>query len=115
MKQNFWRQGDVGILQIDQLPDTAKPIEHDGVLAYGEVTGHKHQLIGGKVNYFRDASGDLFFEVTSRFADLNHGSTPSAREHADGHFAHRLPAGIYKVNHQHEWDWTEELIRNVAD
>src|SRR5689334_15480868 len=109
-KQKFWRQGDVGILQIDALPQDAKAVEHDGVLAYGETTGHKHQLVGGRVKYFRDGRGELFFEVTSRFVDLNHGSMPSAKEQSDGHFSHRLPAGIYKVNHQREYDWQEGLL-----
>lgn len=122
--QKFWRQGDIGILKFDKLPEGVSEVKHDGILAYGEVTGHKHQLVGGKVKYFRDASGDLFFEVTSRFITLNHGSNPTAidrrtksgyRTQQDSHFAHKLPAGIYKVNRQREWDWTEQLIRTVED
>ena len=111
--QKFWRQGDVGILAVDKLPNDASEVQHDGVLAYGEVTGHKHQLIGDGVKYFRNASGELFFEVTSRFIDLNHGSTPTVR--SDGHYSHRLPAGLYRVNHQREADWLAEVNRNVAD
>jgi len=111
--KDVWRQGDVSLISLDKVPDGATEIEHDGVLAYGEVTGHKHQLVGGKVKYFRDAAGELFFEVTSRFADLNHGTMPTVR--SEGHFAHRLPAGVYKMNHQREADWVGEVTRNVAD
>ena len=114
-KQNVWRQGDVGIQQVDKLPKAAKAVEHDGVLAYGETTGHKHQLIGGHVRYFRDDKNDLYFEVKSRFVSLNHGAMPTAKEHADGHYAHQLPTGIYKVIHQREYDWQNDLLRNVVD
>jgi hypothetical protein len=114
-KQNAWRQGDVGIRQIEKIPPSAQEIEHDGVLAYGETTGHKHQLVGGEVKYFRDDRGDLFFEVVSRFVDLNHGSMPTAREQTDGHFAHKLPAGVYRVDHQREYDWQNEILRRVED
>lgn len=113
--QNAWRQGDIGILAVSAVPESAKEIQHDGVLAYGETTGHKHQLVGGKVRYFRDNHENLFFEVTSRFVMLCHGSVPTAREQGDGHFAHRLPAGVYKINRQREFDWQNELLRNVED
>lgn len=118
-RKPFWRQGDVGILKIDKLPDGgAVEIEHDGILAYGEVTGHKHQLVGDGIKYFRDSSGTLFFEITSRFVDLNHGSMPTARVQPDDHhhYSHRLPAGIYqKTVPQREADWFNEVNRNVED
>jgi len=114
-KVKGWRQGDIVITEVDVLPKAAKRISHDGVLAYGEVTGHKHQIVGDGIKYFRDAPGDLYFEVQSRFVDLNHGSMPTAREQKDGHFPHRIPAGIYKVSHQREWDWRTEIIRTVED
>lgn len=112
MKTKVWRQGDV-VIAREKVPAQAKEIEHDGVLAYGEVTGHKHQLVGGGVKYFRDDKGALFFRVSSRFVDLNHGGQPAVK--SDGHFAHRLPAGSYRVLHQREADWLEEVTRNVED
>jgi len=107
-----WRQGDIIIVEAE-LPKAAKEIEHDGVLAYGEVTGHKHQLIGNGVKYFRDDRGDLFFEVTSRFVDLNHGTMPSMK--SDGHFPHQFKKGTYQVIRQREADWIAEVNRNVSD
>lgn len=111
-----YRQGDVVIIEAE-LPPDAQEIEHDGVLAYGEATGHKHQLVGGEVRYFRDSRGELFFEVTSRFVDLNHGSQPSVK--SEGHFAHRLPqlkrGLVYKYQPQREADWLSEVTRDVAD
>lgn len=109
-----WRQGDV-IIAESEIPKTAKEIKHNGVLAYGEVTGHKHQLVGGQIKYFRDEAQEekLFFEVRSRFVDLNHGTMPSVN--SDGHFPHQLPAGNYAFWRQREADWINEVNRNVSD
>jgi len=112
--QKAWRQGDVGVIE-SSIPKGAKEVAHDGVLAYGETTGHKHQLVGGRVRYFRDANNDLYFKVESRFVSLNHGSTPTARVQQDGHCAHELPTGTYKVVHQREYDWQGEMLRHVED
>lgn len=107
-----WRQGDVVIVQVE-LPKNVEVVDHDGILAYGEVTGHKHQLVDGRVKYFRDGKGDLYFKVESRFVSLNHGSQPSVK--SEGHFAHKLPAGTYRVIHQREADWASEVTRYVQD
>lgn len=110
------RQGDVHVLAVSKTAGM-REVEHDGVLALGEVTGHKHQLVGGKVRYFRDDRGDLFFQPIDRFVDLNHGSMPTVR--SEGHFAHRfVNLGddiVYRVGHQREADWLAEVNRDVAD
>ena len=124
-KRLFWRQGDVGIIKVDSIPETAKEVKHNGVLAYGEVTGHKHQLVGGKVRYFQDTDhlDKLYFKVESRFVSLNHGmgSVPTTKKEDDavakdeGHFTHELPAGDYELIHQKEFDWASEALRTVED
>ena len=120
----YWRQGDVGLLKIDKvgggIPPSAKPIEHNGILAYGETTGHKHQVVGGRAHYFMDETQPqkLFFKVESRFVDLNHGSQPTVKEKApgeEGHFPHQLPAGEYVKLPQDEFDWMTETIRPTED
>jgi hypothetical protein len=124
-KKEFWRQGDVGILKIDKIPETAKEIKHDGILAYGEVTGHKHQLVGGKVRYFMDSDhlDKMYFKVESRFVNLNHGlgNKPTVKKEEDaatteeGHFTHELPQGDYELLRQKEFDWQSETTRAVED
>ena len=99
-----WRQGDISIVAINSMPLDASEIKHDGVLAYGEVTGHKHQITDGRVRFFRSERGN-FFEVMSGFAFLRH----------EEHFDHKLPKGIYRWDRQREADWMNEVTRNVAD
>ena len=104
--EHAWRQGDVIVVEV-KIPKGAEPIEHDGVLAYGEATGHRHQLVAGpdsRIRYFRDATQD-YFEVVSGFADLRH----------EGHFDHRFPKGVYSWHRQREADWVNEATRNVND
>lgn len=125
----FWRQGDVGLIKVANIPATAKEVKHDGVLAYGEVTGHKHQLTDGKVRYFRtdEEPNKLYFKVESRFASLNHGlgvgkaNVPTVKEEDDektseeGHFTQDLPKGTYALLQQNEFDWMTQQRRIVED
>lgn len=41
------RQGDVALLLIEKIPSTAQKQEGLCILAYGEVTGHSHQVSRG--------------------------------------------------------------------
>jgi hypothetical protein len=105
------RQGDVKILKIDSLPEgEIKDARDNGIaiLAYGEVTGHKHQISQGDVKFFTvgDANNlfaPKFLEVVSENAILTH----------EEHFAITLEKGLYEVSIQREY--FPEEIRNVAD
>jgi hypothetical protein len=56
-KLKSWRQGDVLIIAIDDIPETAKPVQPEPnrppILAYGETTGHAHGIYG-RAKMFRD-------------------------------------------------------------
>lgn len=106
------RQGDVKILKIDSLPEgevkDARDTKGVAVLAYGEVTGHKHQITEGEVKFF--TVGDVnnlfapkFLEVVSESAILTH----------EEHFPITLEKGLYEISIQREY--FPEEIRNVAD
>lgn len=103
MKSQIWRQGDVTVIKVTALPADAVAVEHDGVLARGEVTGHAHRM-KGQVRYFRNER-DLFMEVVGFDARLDH----------EEHHSHYLKPGIYKVGIQKEWDWFSEEKRDVQD
>lgn len=105
------RQGDVKILRIESLPSGEIRDARDNgvaVLAYGEVTGHKHQITEGEVNFY--TVGDMnnmfapkFLEVKSETAILTH----------EEHFPITLEKGIYEISIQREY--FPEEIRNVMD
>ena len=91
------RQGDVFLLKIDALPDGTKT--KDNVLAFGEITGHKHQVIGATV--LTDGSTQ-YVEVETE-AELVH------EEHAK----HQLKKGVYRVIIQRELDLVGEFRRVI--
>lgn len=101
MKQKLWRQGDVMIIAIQEIPTEAKK-EKGLVLAYGEVTNHSHIVSDG--NALLLALGtERFLSIISATAVVTH------EEHAPI----TLPKGKYQVRIQSEY--SPEAIRNVAD
>jgi hypothetical protein len=83
-----YRQGDVGLYRIEELPEGAEPV--DGmVVALGEVTGHSHK-IEGEGNLFKKA-GKLFARIVGK-ATLVH----------DEHAPIPLVPGLYEVRIQRE-------------
>ena len=106
---NTYRQGDVLVRQVAQLPKDAQPVENTVriVLAHGEVTGHAHAIDVAEAQEFtlKDAAGVVrrFLKVFERGANVRH------EEHA----TIPLPAGIYEITQQREY--SPEAIRNVAD
>lgn len=104
-KIKVYSQGDV-VLTDCKLPADAVEVENwDGILAYGEVTGHAHRVVSGEVRYFRDAKGEGYMQVLSDFAEIGH----------EDHPRFRIPRGIRKNQQAREVDWMSEQIRNVAD
>jgi len=97
-------QGDVRLKRIDgPKPDVIK-IRENGVVAYGEVTGHAHRVIG-EATVFEAAADRLIIEVTGT-AELVHD------EHATVP-AEVLTPGVYEVVGQREY--SPEAIRRVTD
>ena len=95
-----YRQGDVLLERIDALPEEAFPVDGRTILAYGEVTGHAHEV--KKYGRLFESAGQRFLKVTRKTSleHQEHGSIP-------------LTAGIYRIIQQREYH--PEAIRNVAD
>src|SRR4030065_772650 len=101
MKTKMFRQGDVLIKEVSQTSGTLTD-KGKKILAYGEVTGHTHELIGKGVEFFDD-EGRVFVSVPDT-ASLVH------QEHAEL----EIPQGQYKVIIQREFDIVEGT-RQVSD
>ena len=115
----FARQGDVLIQRIpEDSIDLSKATRVDNtVLAYGEVTGHKHQVVPIETDtnntiigehkaaeLFRiDDSGTLYLRVNASTARLQH------EEHGPIIFKR----GLYEIGIQQEY--TPSGFRSVAD
>ena len=111
-KENKWaRQGDVKIKMIASLPDGKKVDAKDNneaVLAYGEVTGHRHRILKGQVNFFTigdsvNMFSPKYLEVLSDIATIVH----------EEHTTIPLVKGLYEISIQKEYFPDE--IRNVMD
>jgi hypothetical protein len=103
MKQAIYRQGDVLIRQITSLPTQKAQSRLNGILAYGEVTGHAHRVEDMTKAEVLEIEKGLYLHVEAGGVRIVH------EEHAPI----SLPAGNYEVEIQREY--APEAIRNVAD
>ena len=103
-----YRQGDVLIRQVNEIPSQAKAKKNVGriVLAYGEVTGHAHAIAEPQAKEFTMEQAD---NTVRRFLEVASGADVKHEEHA----TIQLPPGFYEIVQQREY--TPEAIRNVAD
>jgi len=97
-----YRHGDLLIEKISSIPTGAKK-KNDGILAYGEATGHAHRLNGGVV--LVEENGNTYIRVMDKPVTITH----------EEHNAIALPVGDYQVIRQREYDPYEQAIRQVAD
>jgi len=101
----MYRQGDVLIRRVSEIPADAKPVKRDGgrvILAYGEVTGHAHAMTDGGVAQM-EVGTQRFLRVTNS-AELRH----------EEHSTITVEPGAYEVIIQREYDDAMEW-RRVAD
>jgi hypothetical protein len=107
MTTEIFRQGDVLIVSVKEVPANLDPVKRENgrvVLAHGEVTGHAHAIEGEGAALFRDPKlMAVFMTVTG---------DPVALEHQE-HDPIFIPPGAYRVIRQREY--TPKKIRNVAD
>lgn len=99
------RQGDVLLVTVDAIPADAQEQKRDDgrvILAYGEVTGHCHQITEGKKAKLWSAGAERFLQVMEKTA-LKH----------EEHDAAQLDVGIYRVAIQTEY--TPAELRRVVD
>jgi hypothetical protein len=88
----IYRQGDILLRKIKKLPNNLKP--KNKILAYGEVTGHKHQFVDENALVFTNEQNQQYVEVLGEPAMLKH------EEHANI----LIPVGDYEVVNQQEFD-----------
>lgn len=101
----MYRQGDVMLIPVESVPAIARPGAREGdqiVLAYGEVTGHKHVIDEPSVGIF-EHEGTRYIRVPEEGSSLRH----------EEHGTIALAPGSYQVRIQKEY--SPQALRNVAD
>lgn len=102
----FWRQGDIFFVKTDETIDLAKatPVKN-GVIARGETTGHAHRVSKTSLD------GGALLNLLGRSLYLKAPEAGATVVH-DEHKPIHLPAGVYEVVHQREFDglgWRQVL------
>jgi hypothetical protein len=98
----MWRQGDVFIARVPNIPKRAKP-RPGGILIEGEATGHSHRVADLREAEVLHDGDQLFLRVLAESATIVH------QEHGPI----ELPRGSYRVWGQREY--SPEAIRRVLD
>ena len=101
--KKLYRQGDVLIRLIDSLPAQKASKRENGILAYGEVTGHAHKIEDLAKAEVLEIENGIFLQVGAEGVRIVH----------DEHGPITLDPGNYEVTIQREY--TPAEIRNVAD
>lgn len=102
--------GDLTVRQIEQLPAGVAPTTHHGavILAYGERTGHAHELTSeAPIEYVR-LDDMRAYAVLSAAGLLVH--TPNGADHG----TRVLPPGAYEIATERSYDPTM-YARRVVD
>ena len=100
----IYRQGDVLLVPVNEVPKGAKRMRPKRVvLAEGEVTGHVHELVGGRVDLYQDKAEVVFAKIMDSASELKHA------EHA----TQVIEPGIYRIVRQREYTPAENV--RVAD
>ncbi len=105
----LFRQGDVLIQKISELPEGLVPIEPEArgyILAHGEVTGHTHAVADtSAARLFWDAALTRMFLVVEQPTTVTH----------DEHSAIHLDPGYYEIRRQREYSYWNDEERRVLD
>lgn len=105
--QTIYRHGDILLKRIETLPK-GDEVKTNGqyILAYGEVTGHKHVMTVDKPEHLKvlDKDGGIFIELTE----------PATVTHEE-HNTITVQPGYFEIIHEREYDSFLESARRVID
>jgi hypothetical protein len=117
---NTFHQGDVQGRKIQVLPEGAKIIKNTP-LAYGEHSGHVHQITGEVELYEYDGKFIAVIGSDGAFLQHVHETTVAGKEKfnaplpkADHHPVH-LPAGIYEFGIHKRYNPFSKVFERVID
>ena len=86
----MYRQGDVLIKKVKELPKKSKKLETD-IIVLGEATGHAHRIVNGTI--YR-SNRNVRYIKANKGAELIH----------DEHGPIKIEPGIYEIVIQREFD-----------
>lgn len=107
VNEQFFRHGDVYVLHTKVAPEKIREGKRiaSPILAYGEATGHKHELQDLTAFERYEMDGKTFLIVNESGVSINHA------EHGIGF----INPGVYEVRIDREYDYMAEIARNSID
>lgn len=122
---NQFRQGDVLIERVDNIPEAknVEPINGRTLLVRGEGRNHGHFATGEGVTVLEPKNKNFNGEEVEFFLKVNDDAINAQIEHllvetgvfTDEHSPIDLPAGNWKVTRQVEYDPYEKTVNKVMD
>ncbi len=118
------RQGDVHVFQLDEFPKGKRSQDAQckkNILAYGEVSGHCHQVVDGDVEVFRILDklySNLLFLNVKKTITIQHGRDQEftgVEADQDYHKPLTIEPGKYCTGIVQEVDHLTGVVRQVAD
>ena len=101
----MFRQGDVSLHEISKLPNGIKRAK-DNILAYGELSNHRHWLDSKQICVFEDKDKNKFVEL-KQDTELVHSDNSlqpvydqETAQKQDKHIAITITKGIYAVKQE---------------
>ena len=101
------QQGDVLLRYVEQVPEGStviKAISGRFILAEGEATGHAHAIVATDDCQLYEHEGTLYLHVKQP-VELTH----------EEHHSQVLDPGIIQVGIVQEYDYLNEMVREVVD
>lgn len=103
------RQGDILIIQADEIPKGAKP-KKTNIIVEGEATGHAHRIKNGQILISKEKDPTFPYEEHETMWIK---ALKGARIVHEEHGLIDLEIGLYMIVRQREWD--DEKERLVLD
>ena len=100
----LYRQGDVLFRRVDFIPRQGSVKRENGVIAYGEATGHTHAVADLAAAEVLKCGKGIYLHVGENGVSIQH----------QEHRPIVLPAGDYQVTIQREYA-PQEIPRRVVD
>lgn len=100
--KNIYRHGNISLHEINEVPEAQKEQKEKYILAYGEATGHHHQMQG--VVSLLTLSNRRWITVDE----------PTDLTHQEHHTLTILP-GTYEILEERTFDYFENSIKKVID
>jgi len=113
-KRLLIRQGDVLLVQVDELPEGLTKVKRHGgriVLAEGETTGHAHAIADRGADLYELVTPGDVAEMRERFLRVE--AEAGVELAHDEHTTLSVPPGNYRAVRQREY--APDEIRQVAD